>query len=106
MLVALQLLRPVAGHLADDRVGHPLDEEHGRGEVPQVVDAEVVDSGEVADSSEPLTEVPGVRLGELLNVFESDVGFCRKQVFMLPVAWKLAEGINGRMGQYSDFPEP
>jgi hypothetical protein len=54
VLVALQLLRPVAGHLADDRVRHTLDEEHGGGEVAQVVDAKVVDFGKITNSPEPL----------------------------------------------------
>lgn len=52
----------MAGHLPDDGVRHAFDEEHGGGEVPQVVDAEIVDFGEGADSPEPLAQVPGVRL--------------------------------------------
>jgi hypothetical protein len=44
----------VAGHLADDRVRHTLDEEHGGGEVAQVVDAKVVDFGKITNSPEPL----------------------------------------------------
>jgi len=67
------------------------------------MNAEVVDFGKVTDSSEPLTKVPSMRSGEFLNVLMLDVGFSRKQVFMLTVARKLAEGINNQSGTSSLF---
>jgi hypothetical protein len=91
----------VAGHLPDDRVRHALDEEHGGGEVPQIVDAEVSDFGERTDPPKPLAQVSGVRFGKFFYVPESDVRLSREEIFMPPIARKLTEGVDDQSGKWS-----
>lgn len=92
----------MAGEFLDYCVCHALNEKCGSRKMPQVMDAEIMDFGEIADSSETLTKIPSMRSGKLLNVLKSDIRLGRKQIFMLSVAWKPFKGINDQPGRLSD----
>lgn len=91
----------MAGEFLDNRVRHALNEKRSSRKVPQVVDAEILNFGEVADSSEPLSKIPGVRFEKLLHILKSDVRLGREHVFMLSVAGELPERINYQPGTFT-----
>ena len=78
MLIALKLSAFMSCHLGDDGIWDALHEKDCRGEVPQIVDAQILDDRPFTYSPEPLAQIPYMRLLEVSG--KVDVWLRREQV--------------------------